>query len=279
MASGSWDKILLLLAAAIILIRAYQGWRKGIVRQLVSIIAVIAAMAAGIWGGGLVAPIVRAWGLPEFAVIAVASALAGLIVYVLIRVSGAILFKDTGQQSIGVVRWGYGIGGALLGFAYGCFTVFLIFIAIRLLGTVAEADVQAVKSHPANPYRQPPGAILSSLAGLKHSLDASPLGPVIQQVDPMPEQTYRVLGKLTRVLADGTASSRFFEFPGATELSQNPKIVALRDDPEIARMAQQRDYLGLLRDQKIMDLANDASLRKQLGSFELEKALDFALRK
>ena len=271
--------ILLLLAAAIVLLKAAQGWRRGIVRQLVSIIAIVAGSLAGFWGGALLAPLLRMAGMPEIATMGIASAFFGVFVYVVIRVLGIILFKKTAQQSVAAVRWGYGIGGALLGMAYGCFTVFLVFIAIRLLGTVAEADVQVAKARSLGAERRPPGILLSSLAGMKHSLDVSMIGPVLKQVDPTPAPVYRTLGKLTHVLADGRAMARFFEFPGAAELSQNPKIVALRDDPEVARLAQRRDYLNLLRDPKIMDAASDPELRKQLSSFELEKALDFALEK
>jgi hypothetical protein len=279
MVSGAWDLILLLLAAAIILARAFQGWRRGIVRQLVSIIAIVAGSLAGLWGGGVLVPLVRLFRLPEFATLAVASTLFGLFVYAVIRVLGLILFKRTAQQSVAAVRWGYGVGGALLGLAYGCFTVFLIFIAIRLTGTVAQADVQVMKARNIAVRREPPGMLMTSLAGMKTSLDASLFGSMLKQVDPMPAQVYRVLGKLARVLGDPRASARFFNFPGASELSQNPKILALRDDPEIARMAQRRDFITLLRDPKLIDAANDASLRKKLGDFELEKALDYALEK
>jgi len=281
MASGPWDLILVSIAAVIVLVRTIQGWRRGIVRQLVSIVAVIAASVAGIWGGGLLAPVVKQLGLPQFASVAVGSTLLGLVVYFAIRIAGTVLFKKTSQQSVSAVRWGYGIGGAILGAAYGCFTVFILFIAIRLLGTVAEADVQTARTQPRviGVERPEPGPILTSLAAIKHTLDTSIVGPMMKQVDPMPAQVYRVLSKVTRVLADPRASTRFFDYPGANELSQNPKILALRNDPEIARLAQSHNLIALLRDPKIMAAADDPSLRGQLSSFQLENALDYALQR
>jgi hypothetical protein len=66
-------------------------------------------------------------------------------------------------------------------------------------------------------------------------------------------------------------------FPGAHELSEHPKIVALKDDPEIADMISQGRYIDLLQNQKILDAANDPELHSAVMKFDLNGALDFAL--
>jgi hypothetical protein len=61
-------------------------------------------------------------------------------------------------------------------------------------------------------------------------------------------------------------------------LSEHPKIVALRDDPEISDMIAQRRFLDLLQDQRIIDAANDPALASQIKKFDLQGALDYAVQ-
>ena len=44
-------------------------------------------------------------------------------------------------------------------------------------------------------------------------------------------------------------------------------------------MIAQRRFLDLLRDQRIIDAANDPALANRLKKFDLQKALDYATQK
>ena len=57
-----------------------------------------------------------------------------------------------------------------------------------------------------------------------------------------------------------------------------PKIVALRNDPEISDMIAQGRFLDLLQDQRIIDAANDSMLHEQIRKFDLQRALDYAIQ-
>src|SRR5437868_375757 len=116
------------------------GWRRGIVRQALNIVAVVAGYCAGLFGGRLLLPLVRGLGYPDLAISIVAGAILGLIVYIGISALGAILFKKTSQQDVMLVRWGFGLGGACLGAGFGLFLLWFSLIALRLLGTVAETE-------------------------------------------------------------------------------------------------------------------------------------------
>ena len=61
-----------------------------------------------------------------------------------------------------------------------------------------------------------------------------------------------------------------------TELADNPKILALRADPEIQRMLEEGRLWDLLRDDRLIEAANDPELAKQVKKFDLKKALDYA---
>ncbi len=62
-------------------------------------------------------------------------------------------------------------------------------------------------------------------------------------------------------------------------MSEYPKIVALRNDPEISDMIAQGRFLDLIQDQRLIDAANDPALASQIKKFDLQKALDYATRK
>jgi len=81
------------------------------------------------------------------------------------------------------------------------------------------------------------------------------------------------------VLSSPQAAERFLSYPGARDLSEHPKIVALRNDQEIAQMFEQGRLLELLQDSRIIDAANDPELRANLKKFDIEAALDYALQK
>ena len=92
-------------------------------------------------------------------------------------------------------------------------------------------------------------------------------------------QIYPSLGDLGTVLANPETARRFLNYPGAKELSEHPKILALRNDPEIAEMIAQGRMFDLLRDPRVIDAANDPTLAARAKAFDLKKALEFAAKK
>jgi hypothetical protein len=80
-------------------------------------------------------------------------------------------------------------------------------------------------------------------------------------------------------LANPETARRFLSYPGAKELTEHPKIVALRNDPEIAEMIAQGRLFDLLRDPRIVDAANDPTLAERVKKLDLKKALEFAAKK
>jgi hypothetical protein len=87
-----------------------------------------------------------------------------------------------------------------------------------------------------------------------------------------------MLGKVGSVLSSQKAAQKFLTFLGARELSEHPKIVALRNDPEISDMIAQGRILDLLQDQRIIDAANDSVLRERIKKFDLQRALDYSIQ-
>ena len=291
--SGSplWQTIFLSFACVLILFEVVRGWRLGVMRQLMRVFAVVAAYLCAIFGGRFLLPLLRPFlKIPDILISLIAGAILAFIVYFAISTIGAILFKRTGQQTLGTVRLLYGIFGAVAGIFFGLFTVWLIVIGIRSLGAVADAQVKVQAATKRNADAQPARrfanseqplepAFTDSLAKLKNSIELGPLGEVVKRADLIPDSTYETLGKVGQVVSSPQNAERFLSYPGAKELTENPKIVALRDDPEIMRMIQQGRIFDLLQDQRILDAMNDPNLVNGLKAFQLQRALDYATRR
>ena len=236
-ASGSplWQTIFLSFACVLILFEIVRGWRLGVMRQVMRAFAIVAAYLSAIFGGRILLPILRPFlKMPDIVISLIAGAILAFIVYFVISTIGSILFKRTRQQSLGTVRLLYGIFGAVAGIFFGLFTVWLMVIGIRSLGAVADAQIKvqaAAKSNPgsqpsrrlANPQapNQPP--LADSLAKLKNSIELGPLGEVVKHADVVPESTYATLGKVGQVVSSPQNAERFLSYPGAKELTENPK--------------------------------------------------------
>lgn len=213
-----------------------------------------------------------------------------LIIYGLIASLGSILFKRTAQHSSGSVRLIYGASGALTGVVFGLFFIWLIVVGIRSVGSVADAQVRA---HP-RLDRQPPvsradrsrplenfdaDTLTSFLARLKNSVELGSTGDLLKKTDITPPAVYQALKDAGTVAANPESARRFLEFPGAIELSEHPKIVALRNDPEFTELIRQGRFLEILQHPRLVAAANDPTLVQKVKQFDIKKALEYAAKK
>ena len=294
--SPLWQTIFLSFAIVLILLEVIRGWRLGIMRQLMRVVAVAAGYAAAYVGGDMLVPLLRSTvKMPDMVISLLGGAILAVAAYGIISSLGTILFKRTAQQS-GPVRMVYGMSGALLGLCFGVFFIWLILVGLRSIGSIAEAQVEGrAKSHGSNNAsgptrsRQPEAAssipeldsdsLMTLLARLKNSVELGAVGGVVKKTDAAPSGSYKTLGEMGTVLANPEAARRFLDSPGARELSEHPKIVALRNDPEIAEMVAQGRLFDLLRDPRVVEAINDPTLAAQVKHFDLRKALDYAGKK
>jgi hypothetical protein len=172
------------------------------------------------------------------------------------------------------VRFGFGAAGAILGIAFGIFMTVVLAVAIRLVGSVAEASAGgAVTSMPRSPSK-----LTSGIASLKQTLEHGAAGAVLEKVDPVPNKVYDTLNKVGKMAASPDSLERFADNPKVKTIAVHPKIVALQNDPEIVKAVHEHDFMTLLRHPRIVAAATDPEVLNLLGGFDFEKALDFALR-
>ena len=285
--SDSWQFFFFIAAMLIVALKAWRGWRLGIVRQAIGLAALVAAYGVAIFGGRLLVPVLRPLGIPDGLLGVAGGVLLGLLVFVGVSVGGSVLFKKTAQQSVGLVRLGYGISGAALGGCIGLFLVWIAVLAVRVLGTVAETEIEAAH-HPVNsvrgrptpkPIPAPPNGMVRGLAHMKRSLEQGMAGAMVEQVDPIPGTLYKLLSKVGQMISSEQSIDRFLSYPGVKTMTDHPKIAALNNDPDIARDLIARNYFALIRNEQIILAANDPEIAAEMKKLEFEKALDYALRK
>jgi uncharacterized membrane protein required for colicin V production len=290
--SPLWQIVFVSFAAVLILVEVLRGWRRGLARQLARLGALAAAYFAAFFGGKIVMPLAKPFfRMPDAILSILAGAVLALVVYAVISGLGTMLFKRTRDHASAFVRLVYGAGGAVFGIFFGAFLVWLIVVGVRSVGAVADAQVRqqiadSTVVHAVDVRRrfldepiEEAAPLMTSLARLKNSVEMGVIGDTIKKTDVIPSQVYETLGKVGGVASSPQNAERFLSFPGARELSEHPKVVALRNDKEISDMIAQGRLVELLQDPRIIDAANDPRLAEQLKKFDLNAALDYALQK
>jgi hypothetical protein len=293
-AAGSpvWQLLFLSFALVLVAYQMLRGWRSGAGRQLARLAAVVAAYFAAFYAGKFVAPVIQPFvNLPEALLSVFGGALLALVAYAVVSGLGLIAFKRTSAHQSAAVRWFCGSAGAVLGFVFGLFLIFLLLVGVRSLGAIADGQVRqktadTAVAHAVDMRIGVPATathdssdLVTLLARLKNSLEFGVIGDAVKRVDVVPERVYDDLDKLGQVASNRQSAERFLSFPGARQLSENQRIIALRSDPEIADMIQRGRIVDLLRDQRIIDAANDPTLVAALKNFDFRAALDYALEK
>ena len=293
-AAGSplWQIVFVSFAAVLVLFEILRGWRRGLPRQVARLGALIAAYFAGWFATKFFGPLLGIFvRLPDSVLAIFAGALFALIIYAVVSGTGSALFRRTDQHASFLIRLLYGTTGAMLGAFFGLFLVWLIVVGVRSIGSVANAEVreQANDStvvHAVDVRRrifaekgEDEAPLTTSLARLKNSLEMGVIGDAVKKADIVPPKTYDLIEKIGSVAANPQYAERFLEYPGAKELSEHPKVIALRNDQEVAQMLAQGQLLELIQDHRIIDAANDPELRERLKKFDVMAALNYATQK
>lgn len=294
--SSGWQLVFISFAVVLVLFEILRGWNRGIARQLARLAALIAAYFVAFFGGNIVVPLARPFfDMPDRIMSIVAGAILALAVYVVINGLGTFFFRKTKQHESMLARLFYGLGGAIVGLFFGAFLVWILVVGVRSLGSIADVQVrqQAASQTSASPARtlhavdvrrgsvgetNESSDLMTSLARLKNSLELGTVGDLVKKTDPVHSQVYETLGKLGEVVSDAENAQRFLTFPGAEQLANNPRIIALRDDPEVPQLIKQGRFMDLLQNRHVIDALNDPTLTEEIRKFDLRRALDYSIR-
>ena len=212
--SPLWQVVFISFGVILILFEVVRGWRLGLMRQIMRLIALGIAYAAAFFGGKLFVPMIRSFfKMPDPVLSILCGALLALAAYALVSGVGAILFKRTSQQESGLIRLIYGFAGAIVGLFFGLFLLWLTVATVRAVGAFAGGPAVARPSATAHSTQDATSHALdvrrrflsqsedgmqtlaTSLARLKNSLELGLLGSVLKSTDPVSQGTYANAGK------------------------------------------------------------------------------------
>jgi len=284
--SEIWQLGFFMICGIYLLFEIWRGWRSGFIRSMVRLIAIFVAYGIGILAGAILLPTLRVLiPAPDLVIQVGVALLLGLVIYTCITIIASLLFKRTAQQPSGSLRFLYGFGGAACGIIFGMLIVWGAISLVRVLGIAGEAELAKAESDRERRVMLglPPEEkaedldFAKTLAKLKSSLEMGGAGSVVQAVDIVPDDLYRILGKLNQVSSDPVAGERFLSHPGAQQIISDPAIAELLTDPDLQEASANKDFVGMISNPKIIEAVNDPSLLKKLQEFPLEEALDYAL--
>lgn len=255
----------LLWSVVTILWSTWVGWRKGVVRAALS----LGGMFAGAFIGMAVAAIV-----PTLLLGVIAGLVVGIGVWVGVVLLGAVVFKRTEHQRSVVLKVLYGGGGALVGCFLGVTIVWGGLFFVRGLGAFAEPRFGDVAKYYGVPE---PSGFEGWMVRIKHSLEDGAMGSTWASFDPMPESTYRVMGKLGRLASDPSAVKKLMDQPEIQEITGDAEFSDLAANSSVGAAARSGDLSAVLLNKQLIAAARDPDLIAKLKKIELEPLLDRAL--
>ncbi|MBS0656854.1 MAG: CvpA family protein [Verrucomicrobia bacterium] len=251
-----------------------NGWSKGPARMLIKVFALAAGYVAALLLGESVAVLLKPLGYPQLVLLFVARALVALTAYLLAVLCGAILFKRTAQQEVGIVRFFYGVTGAGIGLVFGLVLIWIFVVAVRVAGTLAPPPgTTLAPSTQESRLGQVRGQMLGALRAWKSELEDGPLNGVVKAADPLREQDYETADRLGVMLTDPARVRRFWESPAMREWAGDTKARELTNDPEIQRLGREGDFDALLRHPKVVAYLDDPDLLARVRRTDLAAAL------
>ncbi|MDD5200262.1 MAG: hypothetical protein PHC88_10730 [Terrimicrobiaceae bacterium] len=274
-ASPFWQNAFLVGVLVAIGWCVWNGWRIGVVRAAFSMAGLCAALIVGVGFGAAVGAVAGAI-MPDIGGIfgVLAGVVGGLVVYAIVLFLSGLLFKRTAQQGTSLVRLAYGAGGALVGAFVGVSVLWGALLFVRALGGFCEASVEGRGKFYALPFPKP---VAGALVKLKKSVVAGETGKVLESIDPMPPEFYRVFDKLGRVVANPEAVRRFVTNPAIQDVLADTRFNELTRDPEVQDLAHSQDATALFRNPRMLEAVKDPRLIAKLQKIDIEKALDYAL--
>lgn len=259
----------------------WSGWKQGIARQLMTLAAIGCAYAAAYYGASSAAPVFAFLKYPPQVTTIIGGAAVALATFLGMHGLRRWLFRRTADQENIGRRMSYGILGAILGVAFGSLLFLITTGLVRAVGTVAQSRIEDNRheKHVAAEEAAPdPGPLVWNFAKLTTALDEGESGKFLQRYDAVPAtHVFRTIAKLGIMASRSEAVDRFLSYPGVEKLAQHPKLVAVKNDPEVFKLLESRSFIKLLRHEKVLALATDAEFKALMEKMEFEKALDFAL--
>ena len=259
----------------------FNGWRQGVARQLMTFAAIACAYAAAWYGASSAAPVFAFLKYPPQITKLIGGTAVGCATFLGLHGLRRWFFKPTAQQKNPKVRLSFGILGAILGVTFGSLIFFVATDLVRALGTVAKSrleDVEKEKKDAAFFPPEEPGPLVRNFAKLETALGEGASGKFLHRYENnSTTHAFATLARVAIMISRPEAVDRFLAYPGVDQLVSHKKLIAVKNDPEVAELLKSRSFIKLLRHEKVLALATDEEFNALMKKMQFEQALDHAL--
>jgi uncharacterized membrane protein required for colicin V production len=276
------------VSALVIGILGWNGWRQGVARQMMTFVSIICAYVAAWFGASSAAPLFKFLRYPPQFTTLIAGAAVACSTFLALHGLRRIFFKRTAQQKSVTVRLSYGILGAFMGASFGTLLFIFTTFTIRALGEVAKSRIDDIEKEsqaskkakaPALMPEDEPGPLVRNMAKLGTALDEGNSGKFLHRYDDgRTAHVFATLAKVGIMVSKPEAVDRFLSYPGVEKLATHPKLIAVKNDPEVAGLLTNRNFFKLLRHEKVVALAGDREFNALMKEMAFDQALDHALK-
>jgi hypothetical protein len=272
--SPEWQRYIFIAATLFLIWEIWRGWKYGAVRSLLRLAALFCAWIGGTTAAGATGTVIGfVTKEPPLLAPAIVGVSVAIGIYIILSLLAGLLFKTT-EHHAGVVRWGFGVGGAFCGLIYGLLLLWGGITMIRGLGALGELRVVQARNEGRSLESEKKALFLIKL---KESLELGATGKTLKNADPLPTSFYDNIVKVSMVAGNQQALERFCQYPETLKIIANPHVAALLQDPQLEKAAQSRNIIPLIHNKHVQAAMNDPKLMAQFQAFDLTAALDYAL--
>mgnify|MGYP001220284486 CR=1 FL=1 len=269
---------LFLIGCAAVLVFAFIGFRRGVLRIL--------AFFGSLLVAGLVASPLSRLALPLFerthivprTLVSLGALLAaGLFAFIVVCAFCDWLLRRRERrreaEKLPRLQGWERLSGALFGGLWGAALFVLGLAGLHQLASIQQALEKGGLAPDAD--RKP----LINYNTVKDRIEASPLAPVVAAANPHDAKIARIFGDLATVTGDPVLLDRFKQHPSIARLIENPELLRVAQDKEILQLLDQRRYYELLDHPKLAALLKDRELVAACGQVDLDAVLGEVLRR
>jgi len=272
--SPEWQRYIFIAATLFLIWEIWRGWKYGAVRGLLRLAALFCAWIGGTTAAGATGTVIGfVTKEPPLLAPAIVGVSVAVGIYIILSLLAGLLFKTT-EHHAGVIRWGFGVGGAFCGLVYGLLLLWGGITMIRGLGALGELRVVQARNEGRSLESEKKALFLIKL---KESLELGATGKTLKNADPLPTSFYDNIVKVSMVAGNQRALERFCQYPETLKIIANPHVAALLQDPQLEKAAQSRNIFPLIHNKHVQAAMNDPKLMAQFQAFDLTAALDYAL--
>jgi len=264
----------------------WSGWTQGFPRKMASLL-LLGGTSYGAWY--FREPMATLAGnylpVPQIALELVAFFYTFIFSYlVLLGVSYCFLKKT--KDIDGANQFIYGATGATLGVTTNLAIIGLFAIGSKYAHTFIEAyktsepeEGSLTSGAGANPTEAPKDMprwveYMGTTLGM---LQETPIKDLVQDIEPIDTQKFRIGSKLTFFTRNARARSLFLQSPEAKQLLRSPTAHRLLADPEITKLANEGKWRELGNNKAVLDTLANPEAWEGVDLDKLEAAIDRAI--